>query len=415
MSLDWRQVLDQAIDDRFADIVQVRRRLHSRPEVSGEERETSLYLYQLIGDAGFEVRMGHEGRGLVADMKPATTSAADEADLIALRADIDALRIHDAKQVEYRSRNDGIMHACGHDAHTAVVYGALLALQALQQAQQLPWPVRVRGIFQPAEEISEGAKQMIAVGALDDAKSILAVHVDPSRAMGRIGLRCGILTANCDEMTLSVSGRGGHAARPHETRDPVAAAAQLINSIYLNIPRATDSQDAVVVTFGQISGGENANVIPEKVVLRGTVRTLERNIRRQTIEHVCRLAEGIARMTDTTVKVDFGLSSDSVNNDRRLIELVRMAGREVVGSDKIDEIPRASMGSEDFAYYLEHVPGALIRLGSSSARAGNSPLHTPTFDVDEECIRVGARLLARATVFWSDPSRTSSRSTDFQI
>ena len=402
MSHDWRDELDCAIADSVSEIVALRRHLHMNPEVSGEEQATSLHLYQLLGDDGFDVRLGPDGRGVIADLQGGEAAAAGG---LALRADLDALRIHDTKSVEYRSQCDGVMHACGHDAHTAVVWGALRAVRQLQQAGQLPWAMHVRGVFQPSEEACQGAQEMITVGALDQVTSILAVHVDPSRDVGHVGIRSGVLTASCDEMTICIRGRGGHAARPHETSDPIAAAAQLINSLYLNISRATDSQDAVVITIGQIQAGDNANVIPEEVTLRGSIRTLDPTIRRQTMDHIRRMADGLGQTTETAIDVHYGVGSGSVVNDDSLIEVSRMAALEVVGAQGIDEIPRASMGSEDFAFYLDHVPGAMLRLGCRSEETGGAPLHTPIFDLDERVLPIGARVLARALILQADPKR----------
>lgn len=413
MSHEWRDELDRAIADCASKMVALRRHLHMRPEVSGAEFATSLHLYQLLGDADFEVRMGPEGRGVIADL-PGGENAADG--FLALRADIDALRIHDTKSVEYRSQCDGVMHACGHDGHTAIAWGALQALRHLRQAGGLPWDMHVRGIFQPAEETCQGAQEMIAAGALERVVSILAVHVDPAREVGHVGVRAGVLTANCDEMTICIRGRGGHAARPHEASDPIAAAAQLINSLYLNIPRATDSQDAVVITIGQVQAGDNANVIPEEVTLRGTIRTLDRVIRQQTMDHIRRMASGLGQTTQTTIDVHYGVGSGSVVNDQRLIEVARMAAAEVVGTNGIDEIPRASMGSEDFSFYLNHVPGAMLRLGCRSAATGGAPLHTPTFDLDERALPIGANVLARALILQADPERVAGKSVpNYQI
>ena len=389
------------MDRRFDQLVEVRRHLHAHPELSGEERETSLYLYQLLGELGFDVRMGPEGRGVLAD-----GPHDGQRPLVALRADIDALRIHDAKHVAYRSQRDGVMHACGHDAHTAVVFGALASLMELEQRGGLPWAVPLRGVFQPAEEISRGAREMIQVGALEQVGSILAVHVDPSRSVGRIGLRSGVLTASCDEMRVRLEGRGGHAARPHETSDPIAAAAQLISSLYQFIPRATDSQEAVVVTIGRIQGGDNANVIPEQVELQGTLRTLDSLVRQQTIDHIRRLAAGIGQVSQTQIEVEFGASCRSVRNDPRLTRLLEAAAAQVVGADNLERIARPSMGSEDFAYYLDHTPGAMIRLGCASSQAGGSPLHTPEFDVDERALAIGAKVLARAAVMAAAPAKS---------
>jgi amidohydrolase len=244
---------------------------------------------------------------------------------------------------------------------------------------------------------------MIDVGALDGVDAILATHMDPSRKLGRIGLRSGLFTANCDGVYIDIVGRGGHAARPHEASDPIAAAAQLINALYLFIARATDSQDAVVITIGQLIGGDNPNVIPEQVTLRGTIRTLDEGVRKETFEHICRLSAGIGETTDTQISVRFGQSCHSINNSAQLIDLLAQSGSEILGPEGIEQIPRPSMGSEDFAFYADKIPGAMFRLGCTSERAGGSSLHAPNFDIDEEAMRIGAKILARTAVYWSKP------------
>lgn len=400
MPADWRDLLDRAIDEEFDTLVELRRHLHAHPEPSGEEQDTTLDLYQRLDRRGFSLRMGPDGCGVIADSQPDGANT-----IVAMRADIDALRIHDAKQVEYRSRNDGIMHACGHDVHTAAMFGALTAVKSLSDCGDAPWAIAARGIFQPAEETCAGAQQMIEAGALEGVSSVIALHVDPTRRVGRIGVRDGVFTANCDEMQIQITGRGGHAARPHEANDPIAAAAQLVNALYLYIPRVTDSQDAAVVTIGQLAGGDTPNVIPERVVLRGTIRTLDRIVRRETMQHICRIASGIASTTDTKIDVHFGLACNSVINDPGLVGVLRQAGREVLGPEGLEQIARPSMGSEDFAFYGAKVPAAMFRLGCSSDRCGGSGLHTATFDVDEEAIRAGAKILARAAIYLADPDR----------
>lgn len=379
-------------------MVALRRHFHAHPEPSGEELQTSLRLYQLFDELGLGVRMGPEGRGVVVESRKPSGGRR-----IALRADIDALRIEDQKQTSYRSTVPEVMHACGHDAHTATVFGALLALDHLECERALPWPVTWRGIFQPAEETGEGAKAMMASGALDDVAAILAVHVDPTRRAGTIGVRSGALTASCDDMRITVRGRGGHAARPHESNDPIAAAAELVSTIYQFVPRATDSQDAVVVSFGQIHGGQNANVIPEEVMLEGTVRTLNRDIREKTVTHIRTLAAGIEQVTGAKVEVNFRRGSPSVQNDEALTQLVSNVAVELLGANNVTTMPRPSMGSEDFAYYLERVPGTMFRLGAAGDNGAWPGLHTPTFDVDEQCLAVGAKILARTVVEWSKP------------
>jgi amidohydrolase len=396
MSNSWQADLDAVIDEGLERVVALRRHLHAHPEPSGQELQTSLQLYQLFNELELSVRMGPEGCGVIVDSR-----GQESPRRAALRADIDALRIEDEKQVPYRSTVPEVMHACGHDVHTAIVSGALVAVDRLEREGRLPWPVTWRGVFQPAEETSRGARAMIGAGALDGIDAIFALHVDPTRKAGTIGVRPGVITASCDAMRITVRGRGGHSARPHESIDPIAASAQLISTLYQFVPRATDSQDAVVVSFGQIHGGLNANVIPEQVVLEGTVRTLDRRVREHTIAHIRTLAEGVEEITGTKLELCFEASIPSVYNDEGLTDVVSRVARELLGPEGVTKMPRPSMGSEDFAAYLEHVPGTLFRLGCAGDHAPWPGLHTPTFDVDERCLAVGAKILARSIVEWA--------------
>ncbi|MEK6238534.1 MAG: amidohydrolase, partial [Planctomycetales bacterium] len=395
----------QAIEDQYPEMVEVRRHLHCCPEPSGEELKTSMYVYQRLLDQGLPVHQGPEGLGVIVD------SAASESGVgrIALRADMDALRIQDAKEVEYKSQEPGVMHACGHDCHTATLFGTLSALHVLEKSGALPWPVPWRGIFQPAEETSQGALLMIQAGALEDVEGIFALHVDPTRPVGQIGWRAGPLTANCDDMRMEIIGRGGHAARPHESLDPIAAAAQLISSMYLFVPRAVDSQDAVVVTIGQVIAGDNPNVIPETVSLRGTLRTLRPSVREQTMNHIRQLAHGIAHASSTDIQVEFHAGPQSVCNDPEMTEFLRRSADDLLGEKNLEHLPRTSMGGEDFSHYLSHVPGSMFRLGCASESKGGALLHSPLFDVDEQAMKVGAKILARAVILWADPARRETK------
>jgi amidohydrolase len=397
MTATWQAKLDAAVDQGVERMVALRRHLHMHPEPSGEELQTSLQLYQLFADAGLSVRMGPEGCGVIVDGR---NRAGDKC--IAVRGDCDALRIQDEKKVDYHSRVPQVMHACGHDVHTATVFGAVSAIDALERSGDLPWSVKWRGIFQPAEETGDGAESMIGAGALQGVDAIVALHVDPTRQAGTVGVRPGVFTASCDMLRVTIHGRGGHAARPHESVDPIAAAAQLISTLYQFVPRATDSQDAVVVSFGQIHGGLNANVIPEEVVLNGTVRTLNRQVRERTLENVHRIAGGIENATGTKITVDFYEGTGPVDNDPVLTAMLERAACDLLGSDSVSQMPRPSMGSEDFAAYLEHVPGSMFRLGCAATLPWPG-LHTPTFDVDEKCLAVGAKILARTMVEWAKP------------
>jgi amidohydrolase len=391
----WQTELDAVIDSGVERMVQLRRHLHMHPEPSGHELETSLYLYQLLAETNLPVRMGPEGCGVVVESRNQAGPRR-----LGVRADIDALRIQDEKSVAYRSRVPEVMHACGHDVHTATVFGAISALDGLERNSQLPWPVVWRGIFQPAEETSRGARAMIAAGAVDGVDAIVSLHVDPTRPAGSIGIRPGVFTASCDAIQITIHGRGGHAARPHESADPIAAAAQLISTLYQFVPRSTDSQDAVVVSFGQVHGGQNANVIPEEVVLEGTLRTLDRKVRERTKANIRTLADGIERITGTRIDLRLVVDIPSVNNDPALTQVVAGVAQELLDPDHVVLMPRPSMGSEDFAAYLEHVPGTMFRLGCAGDRSPWPGLHTPAFDVDERCLAVGAKILARSVVEW---------------
>lgn len=399
----WQLALDSTIDELVPRLVEVRRHLHAHPELSGAEVETTEYLAGLLRYAGIDPRLGPGDRGLVVDA-PLPSNAAT-AKRVAMRADIDALPIQEVAGRSYGSRCPGRMHACGHDGHSATLLGAVLALHALDKQGAFPWPVPWRAIFQPAEETLTGAREMIAAGFIDDVAGIFSIHMDPGRAVGSVGMRVGAFTAHCDSLHIEIAGQGGHAARPHQTRDPIAAGVMLVSNLYQAIPRAVDSQDAVVLSFGQFIAGDAANVIPDRALVRGTLRTLDRKVREQALEQIRRVAAGVAAATRTEIIVDRTGGIESVVNDPALTDVARAAAIEVLGQQHVVEMARPSMGSEDFAAYLDLVPGNMFRLGCASETAGCSALHTPTFDLDERALAIGAKILAHSCVLWADPRR----------
>ncbi len=391
--MNWTEAIDESVDRYFDQLVSLRRHLHALPEPSGEETQTSFYLYTMLGDHGLRVSLGPNGCGVVADLGGEN----DETARVAIRGDIDALRIHDEKEVVYRSQCDGVMHACGHDVHSAIAAGTMIVLQKLAD-KALPWPVALRGILQPAEETCQGASELIDAGVLENVDSIFSIHVDPTLQVGRVGLREGVLTASCDELLITIRGTGGHGARPHLAKDPIGAAADLIHALYLHIPRVTDSQEAVVLSIGQIHGGDNFNVIPNKVVLAGSLRTLDTSVRDTAVEHLMRIARSIGELTETKITIEFGISAPPVVNHPLQTQTLRSICETILGPTSVHEIPRPSMGSEDFAFYVQQVPGCMVRLGCVADSMSGHGLHTPLFDVDEEVIRIGVRIIARAVV-----------------
>ena len=389
-------LLDRELQQLFPRMVAIRRHLHRHPEPSGQEWETTAYLAELLRDEGLQVTLGPDRRGLWAQLPQAPQQG-----LVVLRADLDALYIHDAKNAEYASGRPGVMHACGHDAHAAMLVGTSLALTRLA-SRGVEVPPNWRAVFQPEEETSCGAQNMIQAGALQGAEAAIAAHVDPSRRVGTVGLRPGAITAACDTLEFVIRGRGGHAARPHEAADPIAAAAQLISTLYLFVPRATESHEAVVLTIGQIEGGQNPNVIPEEVRLGGTLRTLRQQVRENTLEHIRKLVQGLAQTSNTRIQFRTAGGSPAVVNDTALTRLVQRAAQDALGAENVELIPRPSMGSEDFAFFVQRVPGVLFRLGSHRPGRPPTQLHAADFDIDEQVLLHGARVLGRVALLTAD-------------
>ncbi len=380
--------LDRWIDEHAADFVELRRHLHAHPEPSGEEYATTEHLDTLLCAHGLEVTKAPTGRGLWAE-----PVGQDGGPRVALRADIDALRLPDQKSVSYRSTNEGITHACGHDAHAAMAAGAAVALAALRE--ELPEHVRWRLILQPAEETSTGAIELVDAGVMRDVKSIVGLHVDPDRDLGRAGFSRGTLTAFCDEIDIVIHGTGGHAARPQAATDPIVASVQLLSALYGSLPRAVDPREAVVATFGYLHGGSARNVIPSEVEIKGTMRTHSRDARDTLESRILAIAGGVGKATGTTIEVAFKQGPDAVVNDPRITELCERAAAELLGPEAIEATGLASLGGEDFAEYLAHAPGCFFRLGTRSDAVSSFPLHSGSFDLDERSLAIGAKLLAR--------------------
>ena len=405
----WEDRIDSCVANLEQTLVEIRRHLHAHPEASGEEVETSEHIAQRLAEVGLEPRVYRRGIGVSADVTIGQPS--DDAPLIALRSDMDALRMVDQKDVEYRSQTLGVTHACGHDVHATVVLGAALAGESLREIgvkepglrQAGLRGARLRLIFQPAEETSEGASWLVEQGVLEGVDAILGLHVDPERLVGQVGVRYGIMTANCDEVAFTIDGHGGHAARPHHTVDSVAAAAQLVGALYQFLPRAVDSRDPSVFTVGVVSGGYAPNVIPERVELRGSLRTTDLHARETLKRRIADIVDGVEEVSGASIRHEFLNPLKSVDNDPRMASVLEDAAERVVGRENVTLIDRPSMGGEDFSVYLTHVPGAMLRLGCSAP--GVEPplfLHSPFFDLDERVIGLGTRILIRAALLASE-------------
>jgi amidohydrolase len=331
-------------------------------------------------------------RGIITDIFESPDARAP---VVAMRADIDALPIQEESKVPYHSRRSGVMHACGHDAHSAILLGTTLALYRAR-----PLPVAWRSIFQPSEEAGRGACEMVKQGALEGVDAIIALHVDPNLPVGKVAVTPGPRTAFCQDFTIEIAGRGGHAARPHITVDPIATAAHLITLIYQAIPRQTDARQPVVVTISVIKAGHASNVIPDTASLKGTIRTMDSAVATHARETVERLCASVAQAFGAKISALFeGLLQGMVNNPEIATLFCDVAGR-LFGTANILNNEPPSMGAEDFADYLPVVPGCMVGLGVKGAGREITPLHTATFDIDETALLIGARLLTAVLLEW---------------
>lgn len=397
-TIPFELLLDRIADERSSDWIACRRYLHSHPEPSGAEIQTTTFIAERLSSLGICPNVPDRGVGVVADLKIGTPS--DDGPVVAVRADIDGLRMQDRKTVEYASDCPGLAHACGHDVHTTVVLAVAELLTAL--ANRLPESdvpsAHLRFIFQAAEETAQGANWMVEDGALDDVTAILGLHVDPTIQAGKAGIRYGVLTAQVDEVLIEVRGKGGHAARPQHTSDPIGTAAMLIAALYQIIPRRADSLTPMVFSVGSIHGGAASNVIPDLVEIAGTLRSTDHHTRDAILGSIRQICTGISAATGNTIDVTYRSPLGSVINDVTVTSAIEAAAIQVLGGENIVLIDRPSMGGEDFAVYTSHVRGAQFRLGCAGPGGDWPLLHSPIFDVIESAIPQGAKIMARSAL-----------------
>ncbi|MFD8981554.1 amidohydrolase [Streptomyces sp. NPDC059564] len=381
-------------DHLRAELIAFRRDLHMHPELGHQEFRTTAAIKARLEKAGLRPRVLKSGTGLICDVGTWDR----ERPMLALRADIDALPIPDAKtHVAYRSTVPDRAHACGHDVHTAVVLGAGLVLADLDRQGLLPRPVRL--LFQPAEEVLPGgASDAIESGVLDGVGRIIAVHCDPRVDAGRIGLRPGAITSACDRLEVSLSGSGGHTARPHLTTDLVTAAARVAVDVPALLTRRMDARSGMSVTWGRIEAGHACNVIPMHAELSGTVRCLDLNAWYEAPDMIHAAIDEVATMHGAKFEINHVRGVPPVVNDPVVTELLREAMGARRGAASVEDTEQ-SLGGEDFSWYLEHVPGAMARLGVR--RPGDTAkrdLHRGDFDVDESAIGVGVEFFTAAAL-----------------
>jgi amidohydrolase len=360
-------------------VVEIRRELHAHPELAYAEKKTTQLIVDELQSYGLQPEVLPAGTGAICDVGTGDGPA------IALRADIDALPIADQKDVPYRSTIDGMCHGCGHDAHTAILLGAAAELATREL------PGRVRLVFQPAEEtVPGGATAVLAAGALDGVTQIYALHCDPRVETGHIGLRTGPITAACDHVSIAFSGPGGHTARPHLTADLVYAIGRVITDLPGLLSRRIDPRAGVSIVWGAVDAGRAANAIPMNGTLAGTLRVLDREAWRSAEPLVQSLVSQILAPTGVSAEVTYAQGVPPVMNAAAAVEVQRAAVRTACGPGALVSTEQ-SMGAEDFAWYLETIPGALARLGVRRPGGGAFDLHQGTFDIDEDALAIGVR------------------------
>lgn len=358
------------------DAVRMRRDLHRHPEVAWTERRTTYRIAEALSGYGLDPIVRADSVGL-------TVEVGTGSPIVGFRADIDALPIHEGTGAPYRSQIDGVMHACGHDAHAAIAVGIARTLAMLDD---LPGTARI--IFQPAEEeLPSGAVTLIEEGVLEHLAALIAFHVDPTIPPGVVGLKAGAITSAADKLHIRLSGPGGHTSRPHRTVDLVHVAARIVIDLPVLVRSELDPRQHLAMVFGRISGGDTANAIPTEVDISGTARVQESEVWNGIAEIIDRQIEAIAAPFGAGIEVSHLRGAPPVDNDAAVIEIIKSAASTVLGPKGVQPTPQ-SMGSEDFAWFLEHVPGALIRLGAGRNQHPVD-LHSPTFEIDETAIEHG--------------------------
>ena len=367
-------------------LIEIRRHLHAHPELSGEEYQTAAYVAGVLSSCGLHVTEEVGKTGVVGELAGQNR----DSPTLGIRTDMDALPIHEITKLDFASRNQGVMHACGHDVHTTLGLGTAMVLSQLSKSLSGD----VRFLFQPAEEIAQGAKWMVDDGAMQGIDAIYGVHVFPSIPARTVGIRYGALTAAADNIEIIIQGESGHGARPHQAVDAIWIASQVITALQQAIARTQNSLHPIVLSIGKIEGGRASNVIADRVSMWGTVRSLDPEISASLPGWITNIVTGICETYGAKCQVNYQPLVPSVQNDFELTKLLESACDEAWGSELVQILDEPSLGAEDFAVYLDEAPGCMFRLGVGKAAEKNYPLHHPRFEVDEASIMTGVVTLA---------------------
>ena len=381
--------LTQEIEEQ---ITSIRRHVHENPELSFQEKNTTEFIYNTLKDTSIQTQRFPSGTGLVGVLE-----GKGDGPTLGIRADIDALPIKEETNLEFASKNPGVMHACGHDIHTSVLLGTAIVLDRLKDQIN----GKIKFIFQPAEETMQGAKYMIEEGVLTnpDVDNIVCLHTWPFTDAGKIGVRHGAIMASTNRFEITVSGTGGHSAHPHKSVDPIPIAAQIVTGLQQIVSRKLPPLDSAVITIGQIHGGTADNVIAKNVTISGTVRTLKTEVNEKIKQSMEEIAGNIAKAYHATAELAYFPGSPPVINNDALVDLLQETVIESLGEENLEYLPEPSLGGEDFSFYLQHVDGMLFRLGTrNDTEASQRGLHNPGIIFDEKAISTGITTMSSFAV-----------------
>jgi len=378
------------VDRTREDVIETRRALHRRPELSEQEHETAAFVARRSGELGFTVRSGVGGTGVIADLDSGKAGPT-----LMLRADMDALPVLERGEGRVVvSETDGVMHACGHDGHMAMTLGAATALVALRDS----WSGRLRLCFQPAEETASGAVPMIAEGAADGVDRVLGIHLWAPLETGRVAVKSGVIFGSADSFSVTITGRGGHGGMPHTAIDPVVTTAQIILALQAIISRETSPFSPAVITIGRVSAGTAFNVIADSAELLGTTRALEASERERLLRRVAEVAAAVAAGNGAQARFEHTAGCPPVVSDASTAELVQRVAAATVGDDHVDLAVPITVG-DDIACFLERVPGCYYLVGAGHPERGPvAPHHSAYFDIDEAALAIGVETLVRGAL-----------------
>jgi len=393
MNPELKSLIEKHAASLFGKVKQIREHLHMHPELSYSEHRTMEFVSTILTEHNIQHEKGVGKTGVVAIVRNDRHSKNDSC--IGLRADLDALPICEENDVPYKSKVDGVMHACGHDVHTAILLGAAIIINSLKE--HLPTPVKF--IFQPGEEKNPGgATLMIGDGALENpsVREMIALHVFPEMKTGNVGFKEGLYMASCDEIHLTINGKGGHGATPHQCIDPIVIGSSIVLELQQIVSRKCDPKIPCVLTFGHFEALGATNIIPSQAKLKGTFRTMNEPWRKEALALIESQIKAIAHLHGATVDLEISKGYPYLENDPELTQRMRQKAIAVLGEEHVEELP-IRLTAEDFSFYGQHVPICFFRLGVRNEERGIVyGVHHPRFDIDENALLTGVELMCHA-------------------